>query len=154
MKTLIAYYSRTGTNEEAAKELQRKLGCDIECIIDKTERKGIIGWIFAGRDASQQRKTELGPLEKDPADYDLVVVASPVWAGNVPPATRTYLSENADKFKEIALLSISAGGKGNLKAVEQFKELTGKKLVAELMMKKEEMKDGSKIDGFVKEIKR
>lgn len=33
-----------------AEEIQRKLNCDIEEIVDLKDRSGAIGWMLAGRD--------------------------------------------------------------------------------------------------------
>jgi len=151
MKTLVAYYSRTGTNGEAAKGLQNILGGDIEQIIDTADRSSIF-WCL--KDAMLRRDTKINETKKDPADYGLVVVATPMWAGSLPPATRAYLEGNNGRFKEIALFSICMSGAGNKKAMPQFEELAGKKAAASLLLKKAEMNDSSKIDGFLKEIKR
>ena len=77
MKILISYYSRTGTTKQACDELAAKLGADVEPVIDTKSRSGIWGYIMGGRDAVQKHTTVIGPLKFDPAQYDLVVVASP-----------------------------------------------------------------------------
>ncbi len=152
MKTLIAYYSRTGTNEEAAKELQKILEGDIEQIIDTADRSSMFWCAMA---AMFRRTTKIEETKKNPADYDLVVVATPLWVGRMPPATRAYLEGNRGKFKEIALLSICMGGAGNKKAIPQFEELAGKKATAALLVKAEEWKKEdtkAMLEGFAKEI--
>ncbi|MBN2301166.1 MAG: hypothetical protein JXN60_01485 [Lentisphaerae bacterium] len=93
MKILVAYYSQTGNTKKLAETIARKLNCDIDPISDKTDRKGILGWILAGRDAFFKRLTHI-EHQKKPADYDLVAIGSPVWAGTMAPAVRRYLSNN------------------------------------------------------------
>ena len=42
MKILIAYYSKTGNTERVAKDLASQLGADLEKVIDRKNRKGIL----------------------------------------------------------------------------------------------------------------
>jgi len=41
-------------------------------------------------------------MKYDPAQYDLVVLGTPVWAGNMSSPTRTYIVKNRKKFKRVA----------------------------------------------------
>jgi flavodoxin len=59
MKILIAYYSRTGTTSKIAKEIAKKIKADIDEIKDLKDRKGILGYIFSGRDSMLQKTTEI-----------------------------------------------------------------------------------------------
>jgi len=43
-------------------------------------------------------------FNKNPKDYDLTVIVTPIWAGTLPPASRTYLDND---FNSIALASVS-----------------------------------------------
>ena len=77
MKTLIVYYSRTGRTKKIAEEIHKVLGGDIEEIQDMKPRSGIIGWLGAGKDARSKTLTTLKPVEKNPSQYDLIVIGSP-----------------------------------------------------------------------------
>jgi hypothetical protein len=71
------------------------------------------------------------------------------------PAIRTYTSDNKDKFKKVAFLSVSGSGAGNKKAVSDFETLAGTKTVASLLLTEKVVKQGTlkeKIDSFVKDI--
>lgn len=92
-KILIVFYSRTGKTAQAALDLASHLDADIEKIIDKKKRTGLFSIITNGRDAMQQKLTDITPMTKNPTGYDLVIIGSPIWAGNLPPAVRTYLTQ-------------------------------------------------------------
>ena len=157
MKVLIAYYSRTGNNEKLVKELQMKLGCDVEEIIDTVNRKGLWGWLKSGRQASGKKMTRIEPLKKDPSSYDLVIIACPLWANLMPPPIRTYLFDNKDKFKRVALMSVSGSGKGNNKTIPDFETATGKKISTILMLSQREKQRNSyekKLQEFTESISR
>jgi hypothetical protein len=134
MKVLIAYYSRTGNNEKLANELQAKLECDVEKIVDTVDRKGVWGWLKGGYQASRKKMSRIEPTKKDPGEYGLVIIAYPFWAGRMPPPTRTYISENKNKLNRVALMSVSGRGKGNGRAVPDFETAVGKPPSAVLML--------------------
>jgi len=142
MKVLLAYYSRTGNNEKLAKELQAKLGCDVEKIIDTVDRKGVWGWLRSGYQASRKKMSRIEPTKKDPSDYDLVIIAYPLWAGRMPPPTRTYISENRNKLNRVALVSVSGRGKGNGGAIPDFETAVEKKASAILLLTQLELRRG------------
>lgn len=92
MKALVVYYSRTGTTKSAAKKIAQELGADMEEIIDKKNRRGPIGFLTAGYDATRAKKTKIAETSKNPNEYDLIVIGTPVWNSRPTPAIRTYLS--------------------------------------------------------------
>ena len=155
MKILVAYYSRTGTTKQACDELAARLSADVEQITDTKSRSGIWGYIMGGRDAVAKKLTVISPLKYDPAQYDLVVVASPVWGGHVTPAVRTYLSQFKGKLKKAAFLC-TMGGSGDAGTYADMKELTGIEPVATLTLRQREVKNGqhaAKLEAFAAAIK-
>jgi flavodoxin len=104
MKSLVVYYTRTGKTKVVAEAIAAQLGADLEEIVDLKKREGKIGWIMCGKDASRKSLTEIAPTKKVPADYDLVVVGTPIWAWSPAPAIRTYFSQNNNlSGKKVAL---------------------------------------------------
>lgn len=156
MKILVVYYSRTGRTEQAAKEIAGKLGADIEKIGDKKKREGIWGFVFGGRDAMKKRLTEI-EMEIDPGDYDLVIVGTPVWAGNMTPAIRTYLVQTAGRLNKVAFFNTS-GGTDPKKIASMMEELSGKKAVAFVGFSERELGDKKlcegRLDNFVRTVRK
>lgn len=138
-KMLVVYYSRTGTTKQAATELAAMLGADLEEITDTKNRNGFFGYMGAGKDASRKNTTIIGPLQKDPADYGLVVLATPVWAWTVTPAMRTYLIQTKGRIGKAAFLC-TMGGSGDLKTFAAMEELSGLKPEATVSFKTKEVK--------------
>ena len=103
MKSLVVYYSRTGNAKFVAETVAAELGSDIEEVIDLKKREGKLGWMSAGRDASSGEQTEIAPPTRNPKDYDLVVVGTPVWAWSPSAAIKTYLAKNDLSGKKVAL---------------------------------------------------
>ncbi len=113
IKALIVFYSRTGNTRFVAEAIARNLKGDLEELVDKKKRGGIIGWLRAGNDASRKKETGLEQTKFSPAKFDLIVLGDPVWNKRVTPAMRTYLNRDDISKKKIALFNTSGSGKAN-----------------------------------------
>lgn len=134
MKTLIVFYSRTGTTKKVGETLAAKLGADIEEIKDTVNRSGAKGYLLSGRDAMRRKLTTLEPQNKNAAEYDLVVIGTPVWAWNMSAPIRTYITESKGDFKNVAFFC-TMGGSGDEGTFSEMTEVTGKKPLATLALK-------------------
>ncbi len=156
MKSLIVYYSRTGNNEMLAKILQEKLGCEIEKIEEYINRKGVLGFLRSGMQATFKKMSEIKPIKNDPKDYDLVVVVSPIWAGHIPSPVRTYIHFNREKIEKIAFASVSYAGYGNKKVLKDLESLASKKVSAHLLLKEKDLRSQthfSAIESFLETLR-
>jgi flavodoxin len=120
MKTLVVYYTRTGNPKFAAETAAAELGADIEEVVDLKKRQGRLAFLSNGKDAMQAKETQIAQTNRDPKDYDLIIVGQPVWAGSPTPAIRTYLNKSDLSGKKVALF-FSDSGLGQ--AVEKTKVL-------------------------------
>jgi multimeric flavodoxin WrbA len=102
--------TRTGNTERVAKKIYENLGGDIELITEPVNRKGIIGWMRSGGQNSRREAADINPTQYDPSDYDLVVLASPVWAGAVSAPMRGYMTQNAGKLVNTAIFLSNDSG--------------------------------------------
>lgn len=154
MKTLVVFYSRTGTTKNMAELIAKKLHADIDEIVDKKNRKGILGFIFGGRDAMKQSLTEIS-VSKNPADYDLVVIGTPVWVGASTPAFRTYLNQYKKDLKKTAVFATSGGDTVD-KTVVVLENYLNKKPIASVGWTNAEINQNqidSKLNNFVENLK-
>jgi flavodoxin len=138
MKTLVVFYSRTGITRKVAESIRENLKCDLEELVDLKERKGPIGFLVSCKDGFMKKLTEIKQVQKDPGDYDLVILGTPVWAGTMSCAVRTYIQQNKDKFKSIAFFC-TAGGGGMDSTVKDMEQKCGKKTPATLKLKTKEV---------------
>jgi flavodoxin len=156
MKILVVYYSKTGNTKRLASDIATGLGADLEEIIDKKDRKGAINWILSGRDAMKKLPTEIGDF-KDPQNYDLVVVGTPVWAWTMVPAVRTYLNLTKDNIAKLVCL-VTADSSNTQKVVADIEEVVGKKSVASLGLIAKDLKDtelyNKKVSDFIADVKK
>jgi flavodoxin len=153
MKTLVVFYSRTGTTRRVAEAISASLNCDREEIFDTKDRAGVWGYLAAGRDASLKRPTAIREMRVDPAAYDLVIVGTPVWAFTAVPAVRTFLANSKGRLKKVAFFC-TQGGMGDKGAFRDMEETCGQKPLATLVLRTHEaMGDcASKVKRFVDEV--
>ena len=121
MKSLVVYYTRTGNARFAAETIAAEIGADVEEIVDMKNRSGKLAYLTGGSDARRGKETEIAPTKKSPADYDLLIVGTPVWASRPAPAVTTYLKKNNLAGKKVALFFTQAGKKPS--AIDQTKAL-------------------------------
>ncbi len=132
MKKLVIYYSFEGNTEFIAKSVADECGADILELKPKKDikTKGAIKYILGGAQATFKTKPELSPLEKNPDDYDVLFIGTPVWAWSFAPALNSFLSSSNIKGKKIALFCCSGGSSG--KTMEDFKKaLPGNEFLGE-----------------------
>ena len=152
MKALVAYYTRTGITKKAAEAIAEELKADIDEIIDEKDRKGSKGYLLAGRDATLKKLTKIR-IRKNPSDYDLVIIGTPVWAFTMATAVRTYLMKN--KFKKTAYFATQQGS-GAERALKHMEEIAGKPKNTLILFEKEikEPTFSRKVKEFCRKIKR
>lgn len=154
MKTLVAYYSRTGTTKKIALEIAGKLGAETEEIKDTVDRSGMKGYLLAGRDAMQKNLTVLEPTVKNPADFDLVIIGTPIWGWNMSAPIRTYITEKKSIFKNVAFFC-TMGGSGDDKAFAEMENILGEKPLAALALLTRDVvknKFAEKLEKFISQI--
>lgn len=137
MKTLVVYYSFEGNSEYAAKQIAKRLGADLLKLRAGNEPPTGFGKHFiGGRSALKGERAILYRIDKDPEDYDLIIIGGPVWAGTLTPAIREFLIMHPFERKRTALFACSASGNagGVLKRMKTM--LAGNELLAELSLKK------------------
>jgi flavodoxin len=123
-RILIVYYSRSGNTERVAKDIAVRLGADVEQVTDKKNRAGFLGYFASGKDAVKENLTEIGLVKKNPAEYDIVIFGTPMWAGNITPALRTYIMQKKTMLKKVAWF-ITAGGSSDMRVVAHMEKATG-----------------------------
>ena len=141
-RVLVVYYSRTGATRKVAEELAAITGWDLEPVIDTRSRGGVIGYLRSAADSLFRRPTKLIPPRHNPANYDLVVVGSPVWNGSVSTPIRTWLEERRGDLPALAFFA-TEGSRGAPRAFHQMAALAGGMPIATLELSSMELRHGS-----------
>ena len=122
-KTLIIYYSASGTTEKAAKELQRKTKGDIYFI--KTSIPYSTDQEVLGKEMALERENgnirELNGELPDLSGYGLILIGGPVWSGEPSNPIQKYLGITDFSGKKAAGFWTAYGEPGDYANV--FKKL-------------------------------
>lgn len=154
-RILVVDYSRTGNTHLVAKAIAHDCGADLERIREVRSRRGLWGYLRSAREAMKERPAEIRRPKLDPADYDLIVLGSPVWVGHVSSPMRRYLADNAGKFSRIAVF-VSEGGRGGTKVLAEMAALAQRPPVARLKLRASELGDDLvyKVADFVDRVRK
>ena len=140
-------------------KVSKELGADlIELVPVKAyPDKGMVKFLWGGSAVTFKKKPELEPYKFNASDYELVILATPVWASSFTPPLRTFLENNDLTGKKIAVIATSAGGK-SAKCIAALKDASKvDSLVAELSLIDPKDHPGEenekKISEFVEKIK-
>lgn len=147
---LVVYYSRTGNTEGVASRIAADCACDIERIREPRPRDGLSGWLRSVYEVLTGKLPELLPTARNPGDYELVIIGTPVWAGRLCSPMRAYLDAHAAHFRKIAVFC-TMGGSGGDKVLDEVEALCGKTPLARLVLTDKEIqgeRDREKIGLF------
>jgi flavodoxin len=124
-KTLVVFYSRSGTTRRIAQALSWALTCDLEEITEPKPRTGFLGYVRSLLEARRKCPSVIAPIKHDVSSYDLVVVGTPVWAWSLSSPVRAYLMATANHLPEVAFFC-TLGGKGSQNTFAQMTAIVGK----------------------------
>jgi len=148
MKVLVVFYSRTGNTADVARKIAEELRSSsgyevvtesIEEVKGEERRKGVRGYLASGFEAMKKRESEIGQPKNDPVDFDLTIVGTPVWAWNVPPATRSYCSRYLSGATKVCFFC-TMGGSGDRRAFAEMERLAGKSGRAFMSLREKDIK--------------
>jgi len=134
LNSLVVYFSRTGCTQTLAREISKLLpGAQLEEIREVQSRKGVLGYLRSGLEALVATAPYIEPLQKDPSQFDIVVLACPVWMSRIASPMRTYLLKMESRLPRVAFL-VTEGGSGGNRALLQMRDLCRKIPLAELIV--------------------
>ncbi len=124
---LVAYYSRKGHVRAIAEDYAKRHNCQLLEIRDTINRKGILGFINAGRQSRKKIATPIEPIKIDVSSFEKVVVCTPVWAGGCACSIRTFLRDFGSQIKELDYIIVSGGKAAHQSIIDDMDATAGKK---------------------------
>ncbi|HQP91981.1 MAG TPA: flavodoxin, partial [Candidatus Omnitrophota bacterium] len=87
MKKLIVFYSLDGNTRFIARAIAESTGADMMELQPRVqpELKGFMKYLWGGRQVFMKEKPQLLSFQKNPQDYDLIFIGTPVWAFTYAP---------------------------------------------------------------------
>lgn len=113
-RTLILFYSQTETTKQVAKELQKRLGADIEEIKATVPYSGTYDETIA-RCQDEMKSNSLPhirPIRSNLRNYDTIYIGYPVWFGTFARPMLTFI--NSVKLADKKIIPFCTFGSGGL----------------------------------------
>ncbi len=121
---LVVYFSRSGYTRRVAEHMARVLRADCEPIRERRTRRGWLGYWRSAREAMRGAHVEIEPATLQPRNYAMVVLGTPVWAGNMSSPMRAYIARHRAEFASVALFC-TQGGSGAARVLDMMATLCG-----------------------------
>lgn len=156
MSYLVVYYSRKGTTRKIGEIIATEANWDSEEIIDPKKRKGFIGFLKSGKDATLKKLANIKEIQKNPELYDLIILGTPIWNKRMTPAIRTYITAFKYKIKNVAFFC-TEGGSGGQKTFSSMANLCEKAPISTLEITKNDITNENhivKIKEFIQDLKK
>ena len=112
-RTALIYYSLNGHTEYIAKKMSKQLDCPtIPLKLEKefSQTNKFLQYFWAGKSSVFHDRPKLANTKIDIAQYDTIIIATPVWAGNVSSPIRSFLSTYVIEDKQVYLVANTSGG--------------------------------------------
>lgn len=137
MKTLIIYYSESGSTQKVAETLAIKLECDLCRVKDLKKRTGFKNKITSSIDAFRENKTEIYPESLNLQEYNTIYFGTPTWANNPAPAIITMIDRCDLRGKDIVLFATMTGkgGQAAIKRMQEKVEARGARVIETFSLK-------------------
>lgn len=125
-KTLVAYFSATGTTKEKAENLAEAIGADIyEIRPAVVYTSADLNWMDKKSRSSREMndpssRPELADRDADIKGHDRIFLGFPIWWYTAPSIIRTFL-ESYDFTGKTIILFATSGGSGLGKTGETLK---------------------------------
>lgn len=137
MKTAVIYYSMSGNTAATARKIADGINADLLEI--KPEKafpdKGFKKFLWGGKSAVMAETPKLLPYMFDPEQYDQIIIGFPVWASNIAPPIRTFVTENKEAIREKKIAAFACqGGSGAEKAFKKLLDCMGQNAFAATMI--------------------
>lgn len=111
MKTVIYYYSLEGNTQWIAERISAGEMADLCNIIPYKEYpRSKLKYLIGGMGVLFGLEPQIAGLKFRPAEYDTIIIATPVWASSFVPPIKSFLSHYDLKDKNIILVATSSGG--------------------------------------------
>jgi flavodoxin len=118
-RVLLVFHSRTGTARKVAIALESENDWALGEV--ETRRPGA-GFLRCGAQALLHLHPAIDYDGPDPAAFDLVVLVSPVWCGNLAAPMRSFLAKYGSELRSHAVFMVMGGddAQGAITAIDRL----------------------------------
>lgn len=111
----IIYYTRSGSCAQLARAYAKKSPSYLVQVMDSPEKKywGALGYLKAALHTMMKKELPYRLVGEPGSRIDEIILITPVWASQLPPTLRTFLSkESLGRDIKITVVTVSDHGNG------------------------------------------
>lgn len=156
MTTLVVHYSHNQHTATVADAIAKRLGATTAVIEEPQERDGALGLAGGAVSALLGRPSAIKEDGPDPAEFDLVILGTPVWVGAPTPAVNAYIDAHRDALKKVAFFCTEAKT-GAAQAFARMERRIGHPPLATLELAEDELEGQArdeKLEQFLSQLTR
>ncbi|NHJ87476.1 MAG: flavodoxin family protein [Asgard group archaeon] len=104
MKALVVYYSFEGDTKLVGDLLAKELGADtleLKLVLEPKSKDYMKNYL-GEKQVLMKTEPKLLPYDYKIADYDLIIIGTPIWSGTFAPALRSFFSQEIIENKNLA----------------------------------------------------
>jgi menaquinone-dependent protoporphyrinogen IX oxidase len=153
-RTLVVFHSHSGHTRRVAKALAERLDADLDEIVVRQARHGVLGYACCALEAVSARAATVRATEHDPAGCDWVLIGTPVWCWSLSSPVRAWVQGHHLGNAKLAFFC-TMGGSGAEHAFEQLESACGRAPRATLALTKSQLHGGidAALDEFIAELR-
>lgn len=152
---LVVYFSASGNTARVARDIARLTDADVESLRDPAHSGGFGGYLRGVIDAICAKPAQIGPLGRNPRDYMLTIVGTPVWGRHMTPAVLAYLQRFKAEFRNLAFF-VTSGDTDAERIVPSMETVAGQHAIAYIGFNAAELADRAtyeaRVASFVKSL--
>lgn len=152
-RVLVVYHSRDGHTRQLAQEIAQACAADVEELRLAHGGAGPTSYLRCVFDAVLHRRPAIVPPSQVLRPDDLLVVGTPVWAGNVAGPVRSYLHVHGATADRVAFFC-TFGGSGQQKVLRDLAALCQREPVATLALTDQQCALGEHRDELAQFVRR
>jgi flavodoxin len=111
MKQAVLYFTISGHCANVARRISESEGADLIEIVPVKRYSGWMSYVICGYQVSFRKAVKLKKVSQDLRQYDKLTVVSPVHAGKVSAAVRSFLFQNRSHYNDVKLVLCHADPK-------------------------------------------
>lgn len=155
MQTCIIFHSYSGITRGIAEKIGKSCGGRLIEVAPRKPYNKLTVYLAGGRRAMKGEADPINPDRIDVADCDVLVIGTPVWAGNPTPAINAAIAGLANCEGKKAVLFATCGVQGGktLEVMTRALETRGVAVTAAMVFSRKEIGDEKKIQELVAAVK-
>ncbi len=146
LRTLVVYYSRTGTTATIARALANRLDAEAREISCNKYAGGLFRYLLAGYDSVRGNLPEIELTECAAEQYDLVLIGTPIWTSHPALPVRTFLNRKPELPARVAVFLTHGGHSPPQTCIDELAELLPVPIEAKLTFNSAQVSDGKFAD--------